>query len=52
MNNIKYLASLFIAFFLFIYVVFTQPAIAEDYRLLKITDELNEPMGAGFPAKW
>ena len=48
MNNMKYLASLFIAFFLFSFVVFTQPAIAVDYRLLKITDELNEPWGLAF----
>ena len=47
MNNMKYLASLFIAFFLFSFVVFTQPATV-DYRLVKITDELNEPWGTTF----
>ena len=48
MNYMKFLSSLFIAFFLFSIVVFTQPANAVDYRLVKITDELNEPWGLAF----
>ena len=44
----KYLARIILAFFLFGFVVFTQPATAVDYRLVKITDELDMPWGLAF----
>ena len=44
----KYLARIILAFFFFGVGVFEQPASAVDYRLVKITDELDMPWGLAF----
>ena len=48
MINMKYLARIILAFFFFGVGVFEQPASAVDYRLVKITDELDMPWGLAF----
>ncbi|EJW20635.1 hypothetical protein IMCC14465_15220 [alpha proteobacterium IMCC14465] len=46
--NMKYLASLFITLFMTGFFASTHMVAAEDYRLVKITDELDMPWGLAF----
>ena len=48
MINMKYLARIILAFFFFGVWVFEQSASAGNYRLVKITDELDNPWGLAF----